>query len=91
MVGLRQESMPICSKAPPESLTRAVTVQPSRWPSGRAAREASDVIGVLPDPQNDGFVVSCLGEWDGIVGVGAEPGRAAVEASADVGVVVIQD
>jgi hypothetical protein len=50
-----------------------------------------DAIGLLADAQNGGAKVVREGEREGIVGVGAEPGVAEVEASANVGVVVIQD
>jgi len=55
------------------------------------APEMPDAAGVLADAEDYGVAVFCVGEGDGLVNVGSEPRIAAVEASAEGGVVVIED
>ena len=50
-----------------------------------------DAVGIFADAEDYGRAVFCVGEGDGIVGVGGEPGVARVEASANSGVIVVQD
>lgn len=50
-----------------------------------------DSVGILADAEDDRAAVFCICERNGIVGVGSEPGVAAVEASANVGVIVVED
>ena len=50
-----------------------------------------NAAGVLADAQDYRAVIFGVGERDGVVGVGAEPGVARVKASADRGAVVIED
>ena len=57
--------------------------------SGRCTPKVPDAIGTLADAQNHGTAVFCVGERHGIMSVGAEPWVAAVEASANLGAIVV--
>ena len=50
-----------------------------------------DAVGVFADAEDYCVAVFRISEREGIVGVGAEPGVAGVKASADGGVVVVED
>src|SRR5450432_1152056 len=59
--------------------------------AGGCAPKMPDAVGILADTEDDGFAIFRMSQREGIVGVGAEPGVAAIEASADGGVVVVDN
>ncbi len=59
--------------------------------TGGSAPEMPDAVRVLADAENYGGEFLGIRERDGIVGVSGEPGVTRVEASADVGVVIVED